>query len=70
MPFNPLCVECEKEGRTVAAHATDHIVPHKGDRSLFWESTNWQSLCERHHNEKSARERLAGPTICHDTEGV
>jgi 5-methylcytosine-specific restriction protein A len=39
-----------------AAHATDHIIPHKGDLDLFWDSDNWQSLCERHHNAKSAKE--------------
>jgi hypothetical protein len=37
----------------------DHIVPHHGDRSLFWNSTNWQPLCTWHHNSvKPELERM------------
>lgn len=37
---------CHEEGRTTAATQTDHVVPHKGDLGLFWDSQgNWQSLC-------------------------
>lgn len=28
------------------AQVLDHIVPHKGDKTLFWDSANWQGLCE------------------------
>lgn len=28
----------------------DHIVPHKGDMALFWDSQNWQPLCPDHHD--------------------
>ena len=53
---NPLCVECEKEGRLTPAKVVDHVIPHKGDKNLFWDSeNNWQSLCEYHHNVKTAR---------------
>jgi 5-methylcytosine-specific restriction protein A len=53
---NALCVTCLAEsGRTVAAYAVDHIVPHKGNEKLFWDETNWQPLCEFHHNQKTAR---------------
>jgi 5-methylcytosine-specific restriction protein A len=24
----------------------DHIVPHRGDKKLFWDSSNWQALCD------------------------
>jgi len=37
------------------AMIVDHIIPHKGDMDLFWNKANWQSLCERHHNIKSAK---------------
>ncbi|MDF0581258.1 HNH endonuclease [Bradyrhizobium yuanmingense] len=47
---NSLCVMCAKEGRWTPVFAVDHIIPHKGDPKLFWERSNWQSLCERHHN--------------------
>ena len=33
----------------------DHIKPHRGDQNLFWDSDNWQTLCRRCHNEKTAR---------------
>lgn len=53
---HPLCVECGKTDRTEPATVVDHIRPHRGDRGLFWDSRNWQSLCKRHHDEKTARE--------------
>ena len=28
------------------ATVLDHIEPHKGDMTRFWDSTNWQGLCE------------------------
>ena len=50
---HPLCVECEKEGRYVRATVVDHIIPHRGDMKLFWDSDNWQSLCKHHHDVKT-----------------
>lgn len=65
---NPLCVMCRNEGAVTAATVVDHIVAHRGDECLFWDSGNWQSLCERHHNvTKQAMEkggklpRVVGP---------
>jgi 5-methylcytosine-specific restriction enzyme A len=52
---NPLCAECEREGHYVPAYCVDHIVPHRGDMDLFWDVSNWQSLCRRHHASKTAR---------------
>lgn len=34
----------------------DHIIPHRGDQKLFWDTTNWQSACERCGN--SIKQRL------------
>jgi 5-methylcytosine-specific restriction protein A len=34
----------------VAAVLVDHVVPHKGDRVLFWQRCNWQSSCQWHHD--------------------
>lgn len=53
---HPLCVECEKQGRLTPATVVDHVIPHKGDRRLFWDQGNWQSLCKRCHDKKTARE--------------
>lgn len=52
---HPLCVECGKEGRTEPATCVDHIIPHRGNADLFWEETNWQSLCDDHHRAKTRR---------------
>ena len=42
---HPLCVLCEKAGKIVPAQHTDHIKPHRGDMTLFWDVANWQALC-------------------------
>ena len=54
---HPLCSACLEQGKTTLATVVDHVVPHKGDAVLFWDSTgNWQSLCATCHNRKSATE--------------
>ena len=54
---HPLCVFCERLGITTAATVVDHKIPHRGDRRLFWDRTNWQSLCKTcHDREKQAQE--------------
>lgn len=53
---HPLCVLCSAEGRVTAATVVDHVVPHKGDRVLFWDHNNWQALCKPCHDTKTARE--------------
>ena len=53
---HPLCVECMKQGRYVKATDVDHIKPHRGDSVLFWDQSNWQSLCHRHHSIKTRNE--------------
>ena len=53
---HPLCVHHELNGVIVQATVVDHRVPHKGDWSLFWDTSNWQSLCDKCHNIKTATE--------------
>lgn len=38
------------------AEVVDHIQSHKGDMRLFWDESNWQPLCKRHHDIKTASE--------------
>ena len=57
---HPLCVECKHQGRTEAATVLDHVIPHKGNYNLFWNQSNWQGLCDRHHNIKTASEGAFG----------
>ena len=52
---SPLCVECERKGRVELATVVDHIIPHRGSRELFDDTSNYQSLCKRHHDQKTAR---------------
>ncbi len=48
----------EKRVALPAADVVDHKVPHKGDMALFWDKSNWQSLCMPHHSgEKQMLER-------------
>lgn len=30
---------------------TDHVIPHRGDMAVFWDSSKWQPACDWHHNE-------------------
>lgn len=52
---HPLCVMCDADGRVEAATVVDHITPHRGDQSLFWRRSNWQSLCSTHHSRDKQR---------------
>lgn len=59
---NVLCRMCQAIGLVELATVVDHIVPHKGDMELFWDRSNWQPLCKRHHDrEKQQHERRAPP---------
>ena len=51
---HPLCVRCEPA--VVVSTVVDHIVPHRGDRALFWDPDNHQSLCKPCHDRKTAVE--------------
>lgn len=41
---------CSALGVIEAAAVVDHIRQHKGDMALFWDGSNLQSLCKRHHD--------------------
>jgi len=50
----PLCIECERVGRTQLADEVDHIVPiSRGGSDRL---DNLQPLCREHHAQKSALE--------------
>lgn len=42
---HPLCAMCSTVERLVAATVVDHIRPHKGDLTLFWD----RERCVRHY---------------------
>lgn len=47
-------------GRLTPATVVDHVIPHRGDRKLFWDSSNWQPLCVECHNRDKQREEVHG----------
>lgn len=53
---HPLCEKCKAHGRFVKAVVVDHIIPHRGDESLFWNESNWQVLCKKCHDTKTMTE--------------
>jgi len=52
----PLCAECKRRGGVTLARIVDHVIPHRGDQDLFWDTSNWQALCKRCHDTKTAGE--------------
>lgn len=57
---HPLCVMCKEQSRVTAATVVDHVIPHRGDQTLFWDRKNWQSLCKPHHDGDKARQERLG----------
>lgn len=53
---NPLCAHHMERGEIMPATVVDHVIPHKGDKALFWDRANWQPLCKPCHDAKTARE--------------
>jgi len=41
--------QCLREGVVTAGRDVHHIVPHKGDRELFLDPRNLETLCQRCH---------------------
>ena len=52
---HPLCVECERMGRLTPGELVDHIMPLADGGDNAW--GNLQTLCQLHHNQKTAAER-------------
>src|SRR5690625_4181694 len=66
----PLCRMCEEKGYTVIASVVDHVIPHRGDMRIFWDSDNWQPLCVQCHNSDKARQEGRGkPRQAFDENG-
>jgi len=50
-----VCQVCLIDDVVSPAQVVDHIVPHRGDMRLFWDESNWQSLCKPCHDRKTGR---------------
>lgn len=66
----PLCEFCEKSRRIVEATVVDHIKPHKGDKALFHDPENLQSLCKKCHDSVKARMEAREINIGCDEDGI
>ena len=61
----PYCRECGRHGVRTKATDVDHIVPHRGNRTRFYDVSNLQSLCHACHSRKTMAERQAFDTPRH-----
>ena len=46
---HPICAICGKEKATVV----DHVIPHRGNKALFYDPGNLQALCKACHDRKT-----------------
>lgn len=59
LTMHPHCRECSQNGMTRLASVVDHIIPHRGDKRLFWHRANWQPLCKPCHDSTKQRQERA-----------
>lgn len=65
----PLCRFCKKKGIITAGNTVDHIQPHKGDMSKFFDIMNLQVLCKKCHSSTKQRLEKSGEFGC-DENGI
>ena len=53
----PFCRACAAAGVRTHATVVDHVIPFRGDWTLFTDAENLQSLCKYHHDQKTAQEQ-------------
>lgn len=51
----PLCEECERQGRVTLARHVHHVQPRKDRPDLAYDLGNLESICIRCHNAKETR---------------
>ena len=57
-------------GQLVASNTVDHVIPHKGNALLFWDTSNWQALCDTCHNSSKQHTERTGHTRGCDANGT
>ncbi|MBK5958097.1 hypothetical protein CCR97_08185 [Rhodoplanes elegans] len=60
---HPWCAICLKAGRYTQATVVDHIKPHRGDQSLFWDRSNWQALDATCHSSAKQKAEKSGKPV-------
>jgi 5-methylcytosine-specific restriction endonuclease McrA len=69
LAFEPLCRFCLDHEDVVSAEVVDHIRPHKGSESLFFDPDNLQSLCAACHNSTKQRIELGQAVVTFGADG-
>lgn len=52
------CKRCDEAQVDTSLLVADHIIPHRGDASLFWNKKNLQTLCKSCHDSIKQAEEL------------
>lgn len=67
---HPFCVRCLAHGRKgIPSTVVNHIKPHKGDMKLFWDRSNWESVCAVCHNSAIQKFERTGIQVGCDMSG-
>jgi len=66
---HPLCVRCMAKGLTVPATVVNHIKPHKGDLTLFFDRKNMEAVCKRCHDGAIQQIERIGFSTCIGVDG-
>jgi 5-methylcytosine-specific restriction enzyme A len=62
LQLQPLCQRCKEQGKIEAAEVVHHVIPHKGDPTLF-HTGELESLCKHCHDGAAQQvERLGFAT--------
>ncbi|WP_407314424.1 HNH endonuclease [Desulfosporosinus sp. SB140] len=52
---HPWCEDCLEHGNYEAATEVHHSIPHRGDKRIFWDKSQWRALSKRCHSKRTAR---------------
>jgi len=69
LSIEPLCRFCIEREDVVVATVADHIQPHKGNETLFFDPANLQSLCTSCHNSAKQRMELGQTVVTFGADG-
>jgi 5-methylcytosine-specific restriction protein A len=59
---HPWCEDCLGNGIYTEATDVHHVIPHRGDKRIFW-SSPLQSLCHACHSSRTASEGRGGSKV-------
>jgi 5-methylcytosine-specific restriction endonuclease McrA len=69
LTIKPLCRFCIESDVVEAATVVDHVIPHRGDQTLFYDPDNLQSLCATCHSSTKQRIELGQNVVNFGADG-